>query len=62
MFAQSLIEARGDVDLFVRRFLSRLKWWTLAFPAGVGKATARSGIKLWLGAKPNNAGGTLLVS
>jgi len=56
MVAQSLIEARDDVDLFMRRFASRLKWWMLAFPAGVGKATARSGIKLWLGAKPKNAG------
>ena len=25
-------------------------------PAGVGKATARLGIKLWLGARPENAG------
>jgi ADP-ribosyl-[dinitrogen reductase] hydrolase len=56
MVAQSLIEARGDVDVFIKRFASRLRWWILALPAGVGKATARSGIKLWLGAKPPNAG------
>ncbi|WP_047813583.1 ADP-ribosylglycohydrolase family protein [Rhodopirellula islandica] len=56
MVAQSLIEARGDVDVFTNRFASRLRWWILALPAGVGKATARSGIKLWLGAKPENAG------
>ncbi|QDS94640.1 ADP-ribosyl-[dinitrogen reductase] glycohydrolase [Roseimaritima multifibrata] len=56
MVAQSLIEANGDVDIFTKRFASRLRWWILAFPAGVGKATARSGIKLWLGAKPQNAG------
>ena len=56
MVAQSLIEARDDVDFFMRRFAGRLKWWILAIPAGVGKATARSGIKLWLGAKPNKAG------
>ena len=56
MVAQSLIEAGGDVDLFLRRFASRLRWWILALPAGVGKATARSGIKLWLGAKPARAG------
>ena len=56
MVAQSLIEARGDVDIFTKRFACRLRWWILALPAGVGKATARSGIKLWLGAKPRNAG------
>ena len=56
MVAQSLIEARGDVDVFTKRFASRLRWWILALPAGVGKATARSGIKLWFGAKPKIAG------
>lgn len=56
MVAQSLIEAQGDVDVFTKCFANRLRWWILALPAGVGKATARSGIKLWLGAKPQNAG------
>lgn len=56
MVAQSLIDAGGDVDLFAKRFASRFRWWILALPAGVGKATARSGIKLWLGAKPQSAG------
>ncbi|QDS89059.1 ADP-ribosyl-[dinitrogen reductase] glycohydrolase [Rosistilla ulvae] len=56
MVAQSLIEAGGDVDLFVERFATRLKWWILALPAGVGMATARSAIKLWLGVKPTSAG------
>ncbi len=56
MVAQSLTDARGDVGVFTKRFASRLRWWILALPAGVGKATARSGIKLWLGAKPQNAG------
>lgn len=27
MVAQSLIEARGDVDVFTKRFASRLRWW-----------------------------------
>ncbi|QEG40803.1 ADP-ribosylglycohydrolase family protein [Roseimaritima ulvae] len=56
MVAQSLIEANGDVDLFARRFASRLRWWILALPAGVGKATARAGFKLWLGVRPRSAG------
>lgn len=56
MVAQSLIESSDDVDEFARRFAWRLRWWILALPAGVGKATARSGIKLWLGASAANAG------
>ena len=51
MVAQSLIDAGGDVPNFTRSFARRLRWWILALPAGVGKATARSGIKLWLGGK-----------
>ncbi|TWU02874.1 ADP-ribosylglycohydrolase family protein [Stieleria varia] len=56
MVAQSLIDAGGDVPKFTRSFARRLRWWILALPAGVGKATARSGIKLWLGASPEKAG------
>lgn len=56
MVAQSLIDAGGDARKFSRRFASRLRWWILALPAGVGKATARSGLKLWLGASPEKAG------
>lgn len=56
MVAQSLIDAVGDTRKFSRRFASRLRWWILALPAGVGKATARSGLKLWLGASPEKAG------
>ncbi|WP_436717363.1 ADP-ribosylglycohydrolase family protein [Roseiconus lacunae] len=56
MVAQSLIEAGGEVPKFTRRFARRLRWWILALPAGVGKATARSGIKLWLGASPERSG------
>lgn len=56
LMAQLLIEANGDVNRFARLFASRLRWWILALPAGVVKATTRAGIKLWLGAKPASAG------
>ncbi|WP_164104229.1 ADP-ribosylglycohydrolase family protein [Candidatus Laterigemmans baculatus] len=56
MVAQSLIEAGDDADDFAHRLAWRLRWWILALPAGVGKAKARSGIKLWLGASPTTAG------
>ncbi|MCY3010824.1 MAG: ADP-ribosylglycohydrolase family protein [Planctomycetota bacterium] len=56
MVAQSLIESGGNVEVFARRFAARLRWWMLALPAGVGKATARSCIKLWLGISPSKSG------
>ncbi len=62
MVAASLIEALAEenaeheVEVFTRQLASRLRWWILTLPAGVGKATARSGIRLWLGYKPENAG------
>ena len=49
MVAQSLIESGGNIDVVVKRFSRRLRWWLLALPAGVGKATAISCVKLWLG-------------
>lgn len=56
MVAQSLIDSKCHVDRFTRRFAGRLRWWILALPAGVGKATAKSGVKLWLGASPEKSG------
>lgn len=56
MVAQSMIESGKDIDLFAKRLASRLRWWILALPAGVGKATARSCVKLWLASKPTRAG------
>jgi ADP-ribosyl-[dinitrogen reductase] hydrolase len=56
MVSQSLIESGDKVDAFTRRFASRLRWWILALPAGVGKATAWSCVKLWLGFSPSKSG------
>lgn len=56
MVAQSLIESGDNVEAFAKRFAWRLRWWMLALPAGVGKATARSCLKLWLGASPLKSG------
>jgi ADP-ribosyl-[dinitrogen reductase] hydrolase len=56
MVCQSLIESGDNVDAFTKRFAAKLRWWVLALPAGVGKATACSCIKLWLGFGPSNSG------
>jgi len=56
MVAQSLIEARGDVELFARRLSRRLRFWLLGLPAGVGFATLRAILKLWCGFPPDRSG------
>lgn len=56
MVAQSLLESGNDLDLFLDRFSKRLRWWIVCLPAGVGLATARSCIRLWLGYRPDKSG------
>jgi ADP-ribosyl-[dinitrogen reductase] hydrolase len=56
MTALSLHEAQGDVDRFTRRLAARLRWWMLALPPGVGSATARSILKMWIGIPPTASG------
>ena len=56
MVAQSLITSGGQEDRFARSFAWRLRGWLLALPAGVGMATGRAIIKLWLGFPPSWSG------
>jgi len=61
MLAQSLIAARpGHPDTFVHRFGSnfawRLRFWLLGLPAGIGLATLRSILKLWMGFPARKSG------
>jgi ADP-ribosylglycohydrolase len=56
MVSQSLIESGDNAEAFTRRFAARLRWWILALPAGVGRATARSCLRLWLGINPSKSG------
>ena len=56
MAAQALIESGGDEAHFTRDFAWRLKGWLLALPAGVGMATGRAIIKLWLFIPPRWSG------
>ena len=54
--AEALIRSDGDVKVFQKRLARSLRWWLLALPAGVGFATLRSIIKLWLGFSPRKSG------
>ena len=48
MLAQSLLVSGGAESKFTRDFAWRLRWWFAGLPAGIGLATLRSLIKLWL--------------
>jgi ADP-ribosylglycohydrolase len=54
--ALSLLEASDDPARFARRLAWRLRFWFVCLPAGVGMATARACIKLWLGFPPTKSG------
>ena len=56
MVAQAWLAARGDVERFTRSLAWRLRWWFLGMPAGVGLATLRACLRLWLGFSPQRSG------
>ncbi|HYG74661.1 MAG TPA: ADP-ribosylglycohydrolase family protein [Planctomycetota bacterium] len=56
LVAQALLASKGDPSLFAEELASRLRWWLLGCPAGVGLATLRAILKLWCGSAPQNSG------
>jgi ADP-ribosyl-[dinitrogen reductase] hydrolase len=56
MVAQALLECPEDPAAFQHRLARKLRWWFASLPAGVGLATARAILKLWLGAPPQRSG------
>lgn len=56
MVAQSLIASGGDVDSFRRHLGWRFRFWLLGLPTGIGMATLRSTLRLWIGFGPHKSG------
>ena len=54
--AQALTVSAGAPDIFARDLGRRLKWWLAGLPAGIGLATLRALVKLWLGFPPHKSG------
>lgn len=56
MVAEALLASGGNVEIFRNRFAWSLRFWLLGLPAGVGLATARAIVRLWLGFGPIRSG------
>jgi ADP-ribosyl-[dinitrogen reductase] hydrolase len=54
--AQALAEQSSDAAQFQRVLAAKLRWWFLALPAGIGMATAKACLKLWLGCPTAKSG------
>lgn len=56
LVARALSVSGGDVEKFRRRLAWGMRWWLLGLPAGIGFATLRAILKLWLGFPPSRSG------
>ncbi|MGE0873702.1 MAG: ADP-ribosylglycohydrolase family protein [Burkholderiales bacterium] len=56
MLAQAIVASGAQPRRFVQSFAWRLRFWFLGLPAGVGFATLRSILKLWLFIPPQVSG------
>ncbi len=54
--ALAIARSRGDEAAFTRDLAWSLRFWILCVPAGIGFATLRSLVKLWLGWSPTRSG------
>jgi ADP-ribosylglycohydrolase len=45
-----------DAAAFIRTLAWKLRWWLLGLPAGIGLATLRSIVRLWVGLPPQRSG------
>lgn len=56
MVAQALLASGGEPEAFARSLGWRLRGWLLGLPAGIGFATLRAILKLWVGFPPSRSG------
>ena len=54
--AQALLRHPDDPELFARRLAMSLRWWLLGLPVGIGRATLRAILRLWIGVPPSRSG------
>lgn len=49
MVAQALLSHPDDPEAFQKALAWKFRWWFAALPGGVGLATAKAALKLWIG-------------
>ncbi len=54
--AQCLLAHPDAAERFGRRLAWCLRWWILALPAGIGLATLKASVRLWVGFSPSKSG------
>lgn len=54
--AHVLIQSKGETEKFSKALAWSLRWWFLGLPAGIGLATLRACLKLWLFIPPDKSG------
>ncbi len=52
LVAQALLQQHSDAKKFRRVFAWKMRWWFAGLPGGVGLATAKACLKLWIGFSP----------
>ena len=56
MVMQALMAAGDDEERFARELAWRLRTWLFGLPAGIGLATLKATLKLWIGFSPHRSG------
>ncbi|CAN5473064.1 ADP-ribosylglycohydrolase family protein [soil metagenome] len=54
--AQCLLDQPSSPEFFQRRLAWKLRWWLVCVPAGIGFATLRAILKLWVGFPVSRSG------
>jgi ADP-ribosyl-[dinitrogen reductase] hydrolase len=55
MVAQALLSQSGDAREFQRLLARKFRWWFAGLPGGVGLATAKACLRLWIGFPANRS-------
>jgi ADP-ribosylglycohydrolase len=56
LVAQAVTQATDDTAAFRHVLAKSLRWWLASLPPGVGSATLRSILRLWVGVSPERSG------
>lgn len=56
MVAQALVASAGDIARFTQNLGWALRFWLIGLPVGIGIATLKACLKLWLGFPPEKSG------